>query len=517
MSPKSRGRKSKRTARRPPADRDPARQVISELGRSLAEVGRTEGPLAVEVLASMTLDGMLEDGDAERDAGSLVTVARRCATLRTSDALGVALVLAVLAPQPEVHAAAARSVTSLRGSVAVPPWAEGFGAATVVRCAELTDVFGDQSSVLCESRAGARRDVVVFLVDHNGPGPFVRDIFASDDADGLLADFRAAGDDGDLAGFAEVPVTETISFLHEALHATLGEPDLPTDDDFSAHWVMALARLHRAEPAELPEPSRATVEELVAYVEEFAGSSEAAGLDVAARDVQHAAMALARYGNDLDEGRPLRVGPGKTAVLLEWLLTEGEIDVATSLPVVLAWNRWAARRQELPQAAVDELVAATEAMIQETARFYGADVPVRRRPAQGDADEAARRDLAMPYRSATIRGETLEGLDPADDDELELLIIGEHPQYQEALGDPSIDEVDGVNPQVHIALHHIVAKRLWDNEPRETWREGKRMLAQGVERHDVLHALMEPVAHEVHAALSPELGLIGQARPRRRR
>jgi hypothetical protein len=69
-----------------------------------------------------------------------------------------------------------------------------------------------------------------------------------------------------------------------------------------------------------------------------------------------------------------------------------------------------------------------------------------------------------------VDGIDLALLDPADPDERRLLIEAEHPTLRQALDD-DLDEVvlDGqlMNPRLHIALHEIVAERLWADDPPE--------------------------------------------------
>jgi hypothetical protein len=88
------------------------------------------------------------------------------------------------------------------------------------------------------------------------------------------------------------------------------------------------------------------------------------------------------------------------------------------------------------------------------------------------SDPTARRELLARRRFAVPRivtsidgGEQIE-LDPADEDQRELLILAEHPEYHAVLADPMSDElVEGVNPRLHVALHQILANQLWDDTP----------------------------------------------------
>jgi hypothetical protein len=94
-------------------------------------------------------------------------------------------------------------------------------------------------------------------------------------------------------------------------------------------------------------------------------------------------------------------------------------------------------------------------------------------------------------------------LDPADEDQRELLILAEHPEYQAVLADPMSDAlVEGANPRLHVVLHQVIANQLWDDTPPEVWRAARRLRARGHERHVILHALAYELSHELHPALT---------------
>lgn len=106
--------------------------------------------------------------------------------------------------------------------------------------------------------------------------------------------------------------------------------------------------------------------------------------------------------------------------------------------------------------------------------------------------------------SGTVDGIDLALLDPADPDERRLLIEAEHPMLRQALHD-DLDEVvlDGqlMNPRLHIALHEIVAERLWTDDPPEAWPTAQRLSALGYDRHEVLHMLMSVLSGELYQAM----------------
>lgn len=113
-----------------------------------------------------------------------------------------------------------------------------------------------------------------------------------------------------------------------------------------------------------------------------------------------------------------------------------------------------------------------------------------------------RRRFAVPTAVTSIDGDEVV-LDPADEDQRELLIRAEHPQYQQVLADPFSDElVEGANPRLHIALHQVIANQLWDDTPPEVWQAAQRLTAAGHDRHAVLHALAYELGEELYPALT---------------
>jgi hypothetical protein len=98
-------------------------------------------------------------------------------------------------------------------------------------------------------------------------------------------------------------------------------------------------------------------------------------------------------------------------------------------------------------------------------------------------------------------------LDPANEDERRLLIEAEHPELRRALKEGRREiRVGGaiMNPVLHIAMHEIVANQLWADDPPEVWATAQRLLADGYDRHEVLHMLASVVAGEVFEVMRHE-------------
>jgi len=115
----------------------------------------------------------------------------------------------------------------------------------------------------------------------------------------------------------------------------------------------------------------------------------------------------------------------------------------------------------------------------------------------------ARRRFAVPTVVTSIDGGEEIELNPADEEQRELLILAEHPEYRAVLADPMSDElVEGANPRLHVALHLVIANQLWDDTPPEVWQAARRLLAQGHDRHAILHALAHELSQELYSALT---------------
>jgi hypothetical protein len=115
---------------------------------------------------------------------------------------------------------------------------------------------------------------------------------------------------------------------------------------------------------------------------------------------------------------------------------------------------------------------------------------------------ADRRRFAVPSLNTTVDGESFAQLDPADPDERALLIKGEHPELHE---DPDAEtDAEGFSPRFHLTMHEVIANQLWDNDPPEVWQAAQRLRAQGMERHDILHKLLEVMVTHMYPVLTKQ-------------
>ena len=98
----------------------------------------------------------------------------------------------------------------------------------------------------------------------------------------------------------------------------------------------------------------------------------------------------------------------------------------------------------------------------------------------------------MPPQSGEFDGIELSLLDPDDENDRTILVLAEHPELRSAI-ESGRDKIHHhgrvVNPQLHLAMHEIVASQLLANEPPQMWHTAQRLINAGYERHEVLHML----------------------------
>jgi hypothetical protein len=118
---------------------------------------------------------------------------------------------------------------------------------------------------------------------------------------------------------------------------------------------------------------------------------------------------------------------------------------------------------------------------------------------------ADRRLFVMPFFGTTIDGEDFDHLNPADPDERALLIKGEHPELHDALAERDFDtDAAGFSPRFHLTMHEVIANQLWDDDPPEVWQAAQRLRDQGLERHDILHELLEVMVTHMRPVLAKQ-------------
>jgi len=525
--PKSRGRskpgkkqRKQQSSRRlhAVAGRDKAlRELFAQFGRDGVEADALEAELQVSMLCGHGWKAAEHGEDDYQPLVDLVEEARR--STGVVGALALARATVSVAPTPDLAAQAREVVHDLVAHGAPEPnWSATLDQLRVGGCWTLSDVYGDSANVLCSFERAGRTHGLSIMVDFNHLGGWAQDILLADDIEQVVAMMRETAADSDgTALFTELDPAEARRLLEDAFAATdmTMQPEVSTD--FAELRALALARLRelpesssRTEPAEINDNARDQV------VREFLASPEAADLP-SGDGLEYCVRLIVDYGADYDGGKVLRVSPAKTEIfMLGWLPKKVvlEPDDRALMPRVMpAWIRWAGSRQGLPSVALDGVLDVARTCAEQFDEAYNdvgnmsvgrtllAGLP-KSESAEDLQDAIERRMFTMPYFGTRIGDDDYPRLDPNDPDERAILIEGEHPEYHEALADPGFeDEIDGVNPRLHLAMHELVANQLWDDDPPEAWQAARRLRDLGEDRHDILHAIGAVVMTQLHASM----------------
>lgn len=348
----------------------PERRFFRQMLDALTRSGFGDEPLAAETTVSRLFgtvwSASARDGAAEEAVGlGLVEYARH---RFTPTSLALLRTLAVVAPIHEVRIAAAQAADGVaRHGVPEPPWSPPVGAVTPGRCWALTDVFGDESLLVCEfgyraDRATDARHAIAVRIDHV---TFSAAISAAvlGDVDAAVRDLRnRAAQSAPMWALRQVDPAWARGMLSRAFARTDLVAEVVVADDFAPARALAMARVTALPEAAALMPVEPALgsEQLRAVAEEFLASDDAAGLPGPAG---HLATVIAEFSAERDPGQVVRVGPRKWEVFLfDWLAHRG-YSVEEVAPVVRAWSTWAVRQMTLPRPAAAELAGLLNEML----------------------------------------------------------------------------------------------------------------------------------------------------------
>ncbi|MQA07974.1 MAG: DUF1841 family protein [Pseudonocardiaceae bacterium] len=537
MSPVSRGRKKKKGAASVRPVRSERNEACGEVLRGFLALVEEPDPLQAEMFASDVLGDEWVDEDGDAPSGlELINYASGKTTPAALALLRAMHVIGVSEQHREVAGRAAEELAEQ--GVAEPAWGNSIGKVAVRECWMLADVYGEDASLLCVFERDGVAHGLVALLDFTHGEPGATDLFPITEPEQTLAEMREKEVESDgVLRVTGVPPSRARRLLEDAIQDTdsLSESDAESvDEDFAEFRALALARcraLPEPDPQAGPAPE-ASDEQRAAATEEFLRES---GLD-ATEEIRRCARLIVDYGYDYDPAAPQRVSPQKLTIFFAEQLGSDSVDpeVAEVLPTVTsAWTRWAAARNELPEAAAADVIQLADEMGTEsgTEEYDDEDIlalfdhddhddhdeEFEEDPSLvdyylGDAADAPdvatlgdildRRSFAIPENHITIDDEYLE-LDPRDPDDRRTLVVGEHPEYHDALDDPEFaGDVEGVNPRLFLAIKEIVINQLWDNDPPEAWEAAKRLRHSGEDRDEILRAIGELTTRYVYVALT---------------
>jgi hypothetical protein len=352
------------------------RQMLDALSRSGFGADGLESELVISRLFGTvwaSQDGR-RDGSTEEAFGlGLVDYARQ---RRAPGTVAVLRTLAVVAPIREVRSAAA-SVANLltAGGLPEPRWARPPSTLTAGACWAYEDVYGDESTVICEYGYGpdprtAERHAILVHVDH-AMFSVATDAMFADDVDPLLRDMRNGTEDaGSLFRLRQVDPAWARALLERAFARTDLIPGIHTEPSFAELRALVLARMQALpdNPGILPpEPVPPSEADRQALIDEFLASPEAQALP----DPATVAQRIVEHSFAYEPGQLARVSPSKWETFAyDWLPRQAELPASfpTAFPAVArAWTSWAGRRANLSDRARGELAAALDEILADPA------------------------------------------------------------------------------------------------------------------------------------------------------
>jgi hypothetical protein len=424
--------------------------------------------------------------DAERIADTLVSATSLHSP--RSEAAAFLRLLMSLGPRPVKRAASRGLAECTEDGLYPPSWVTEIGRPTPGRAWRQHDVFGENEVIAVTFSYSGTEHALLVAIDLTEL-PTVSMIGMGDDADGMLKTLQEHAQPHQR--FAEITLAEAKRRIEGPLVQTGEDLDYDLDESTLLFLPVARSRVRRL-PSDAPEQGVAyTAADRAAAVEEFLGSPEAA--DAGDPDVARFwATVLTGYSSRVPDERPAQVGPHKVGAMLlvhaasTFTLTDAQRDGMES--AVTAWTRWAAGRQGLDEAATDtvmtSLADALDSFPDEydhpyatACRSYLRDVATPEVDLAWLADQLARRRFAVPLPGE--RDPSMDGADATDPRGRAKIALAEFAEC----GDGGAGTI-----KLLTAVPRIV-EEAWNDNPATTWELAKRLLAEGHDRHAVIHSL----------------------------
>ena len=464
-------------------------RALAELWKSIAtgDVLNAEFQTSAFVALPDLADGSPEQTEVLADA-LIEAATNHSAGTDGSEAAALCRLLMSVGSR-SVKRAASRALADFTEDDIYPPgWVTSIGKPTPGRAWRQYDVFGDQEVVAVTfGYDGAEHALLVSidLVER----PTVLMIGMGENADGMLDTLRDNA--GPHQRFAEITLAEARARLEGPLARAGDDSDFELDDSSIVFLPLARSRLRRLPSGGQRRSGVYTAADRAAVVEEFLGSPEAgqAGDPESAR---FWATVLIGYSSRVPDEPPAQVGPHKVGAMLlvhaasTFTLTDAQRDGMER--AVTAWTRWAAGRQGLDEAATDTVMTSLAEMLDAFPDEYDHEYATACRGYLRDlaapdvdlawlADEFARRRFAAPLPGE--RDPDTDGIDATDSRGRAEIAVAE---FAECAG-------AGADTIRLLTTVPRIVEEIWHDSPATTWEKAKKLLAEGHDRHDVLHRL----------------------------
>jgi hypothetical protein len=432
---------------------------------------------------------------------------------RTPDGAALLRLLMTLGTQ-DTKRAASRGLAELTGAGIYPPdWVTGVGKVTPGQAWRRYDVFGDDEAIAVTFGYGEAEHGIVVQVDLTGI-PVATAVGVSSNAARLIE--AITGDNEEFDRSEQISLAEARRRLSGPLDRTESDPNPDLSADTLAYLPIARTRVRRL-PADAEDAGQAgssgatgssgaigssgatgssgarpvfTAADRAAAVDEFMKSPLAA--EAVAADEESTrfwAEVLTGYSGRVPGEPPVQVGPRKLAhILLGHVPNTFVLSPAQRShlePAVTAWVRWSADHRDLGEAGTTVLMDQVPRVLARFGQaYYDPDAVAIRGYASGLAasdadvswlsDNVGRRMFALPMPQQHA---PLDLADPAD---RRRLVEAEFGACTPPTGMTSEEFVDAV---------YRVVEELWRDEDSPAFQTARRMFADGISRHDIIHHL----------------------------
>jgi hypothetical protein len=470
--------------------RSQADEIVENVLSSLWAGIASEDPLRAEIESATCMEIPRVLGEFDPDyAEKFVATVLVDGAVRRGTPDGAALLRLLMAlGTPDTKRAASKGLAELTSAGVYPPeWVTEAGKATPDQAWRRYDMLGDDEAVAVTFSYGENKHGIVAHIDLAGV-PVATAVGLSSDADRLVK--AITGEDEAFERSEQISLAEARRRLLGPLDRCDSEPDPNLSGDTLAYLPIARSRIRRL-PAADTEPSRLfTAADRAAAVDEFMKSPEAA--EAVAADEQSTrfwAEVLTGYSGRTPGLAPVQAGPRTLAHLLlghvpnTFVLSaaqRGQLE-----PAVTAWVRWSAGHRELGEAGIAVLMEQLPHILSRFGQAYDdPDAATIRGYASGlaasDADVAwlsdsvGRRMFALPLPQ---RHAPLDLADPAD---RRGLVADE---FGECTPPP------GLTSEEFVQAADRVIEDIWRDGENTTYQAARRMFAEGISRHDLIHRL----------------------------
>lgn len=436
------------------------------------------------------------DGESPDElAGSFVELAAE--SRRPEDVAMLRLIMSL--GSPAVKRAASKELGNLTADGIYPAdWVTDAGKAIPLRATRHVDAFEElQVITVTYGYAGSEHAVSVAIDVVDVPEVLNVNITAD------LADFVAFPG---AARAEEITLAEARRRIEPALDYTEG--DSPQARASLLYLPIARSRLRRLPVPDGADAPAFTASDRQAAVDEFMTSPQAsAAVTADEAATRFWAEILTAYSSRLPGEPPGQVGPHQLReILSEHVPTFYPVTEAQRAhlgPAVTAWASWSVAHRGISDAASELTDAAGEAIASFDQDYDDPTYAVMRGYltdlVSSDADVAVlrmamvRRTLALPLPDG--RPDQARSLDRGGPGGRFHPVDAADPAARRAA---AAAEFEGCNPPAGVTKEQLIAgaervvEELWTGEPPATWEHAERLSTGGLERHQIIHALIAP-------------------------